>query len=72
VARQDPDAANRVRFYLLPHVRMALAFGPWYRTDLPDPWTSEVTTWSAFHKQFGRDLNNRIYEDATTHPEWFR
>lgn len=63
---------TRLRFYVLSSTDLVAAFQGWYAVELPDPRRAGIDHWTHFPKQFGADLNNQVYRDATEHPEWFR
>lgn len=65
------DDVDRVRFYHLPGVDLVGALEAWYGASLPDPRTADVEDWASFHREFGWDHSNQVYEDVTHHPDWF-
>lgn len=66
-----PDEIDRIRFYYMPGTDLVGALAAWYGVGLPDPVTAEIEDWPTFHKTFGRDHANQVYQDARTSPGWF-
>lgn len=64
VARSPQAVRRRVRLYAHPDVDLVDALAPWYAADLDDPRVHIVSDFATFHRRFGNDLNDQVYEDA--------
>lgn len=56
---------DRIRFYAHPEADLVKALEPWYNAGLEDPLMEIVHDWRSLHPPFGRDLNDRVYRDAS-------
>lgn len=59
---------DRIRFYAHAGADVGEALRPWQEAELGLPLVSSFDNFASFHRQFGADLNVRIYRDATARP----
>lgn len=65
IARFDKRtrAPKRIRFYLHPDTDISKAFSAWKEAGHKRARFDFVTSWQELHPDFGRSLNDQVYED---------